>query len=82
MNIDMEEMEEVIDFAKKAARALKEDEKLSFVTTSGFNQGSLIALRCGLLDDNVVVAKLDDEFTPINFRRLARKIEGDDGGVG
>jgi len=82
MIIDIEEMETVIDFAKRAAAVFVQDERVSHVTTSGFDPGALVAFRSGLLDDSVAVAKLDESFTPIIFKGLARKTDQDDGGDG
>jgi hypothetical protein len=74
MTTAQEEIES-LDFAKRAANRFAKDKKLTTYTDSEISQGCLFAMRWGLCDDCVVVFRLDDSFTPINYQQLIKQVE-------
>lgn len=75
MMTTMKEQEELLAFAKKAARAFASNPKIVSYTNSGhLNPGELIAMRWGMGNDCVLVSKLDADFEPMNFQQLVKEI--------
>lgn len=68
----MEEMDEVKEFAKRAAKKFADNNHLSTYTDDVIEPGCLFAVRWGLGNNCVVVFRLDEDFEPINFQELIR----------
>ena len=66
-----EEEKEISDFAKQAARAFKHNSDLEYFGT--LKKGNLFAMRWGIMEDCVLVIKLDSDFEPVNFQNIVER---------
>ena len=73
--IDIDEEFEQLRFAEKAAKCFATDDKWFSYSDGEIVPGCLLALRGGVLDDCVIVLKLDRDHTPTNYARLVRKFK-------
>lgn len=69
----VEEDIEQQEFAKRAAKHFAENPQHSSYTDSEIGPGCLFALRWGIMEDCVVVMKLDDNHVPTNYQQLTRE---------
>lgn len=69
-HIFMSELQEEVDFVKRAAEAFKADSTLFTWTDEGPKKGCFMGLRWGADGDGVVVVKLDDSHVPTNYQRV------------
>ena len=75
--VRIDEINEEIAFAEKAAKYFAEHKEVSTYTESEIVAGCFFAVRWGLGDDCVVVIKLDDLHEPKNYANLVRKHQKD-----
>lgn len=73
--VEIDEINEELAFARMAAKRFAENKNISTVTESEIVPGCLLAIRWGLFDDCVVVVKLDENHIPTNYTNLVRKYE-------
>ena len=71
--VNLNEENEIIEFAKRSGKYLAENKEKTTCTDSEIKAGCLFALRFDLDDNCVVVFKLDENFEPINFRQLIKQ---------
>lgn len=64
-----------IAFAEKAAKMFAENKQITTYTESDIVPGCFFAVRWGMLDDCVVVLKLDENHEPTNYENLVKKYE-------
>lgn len=69
----VEEIEEELAFAKKAATAFAKDPILATWRDSDIKPGIFMALRWGIGQDCVVVVKLNEDHTPTNYQNLIKE---------
>ena len=62
---------ELLEFAKEAATHFAAESK--HWSYGELIPGSYLALRWGLGDDCVLVVKLDEDFTPVNYAQLVKQ---------
>ena len=70
----IEEEEEVIKFAIRAAKKFSKDPILVSYTDDKIKSGCLFALKWGLIEDCVLVFKLDDNFMPVKYHHLIKEV--------
>ena len=75
--VRVDELNEEIAFAEKAAKKFAENNELSTLTESEILPGCLFAVRWGLDNDCVVVLKIDECHEPKNYSNLVRKYQKD-----
>lgn len=68
--IKIDEMKKEIEFVEKAARVFSDNKDISTFTDGEIAPGCLFALRWGILEDCIVVFKLDSEHLPVNYVQL------------
>src|SRR3989304_310501 len=61
---------EQIEFVKKASQDLTEN--LHHNSFGELTPGSLLAMRWGLMDNCILVLKLDVQFTPVNYEEVIK----------
>jgi len=71
----MEEEDEVREFAERAASHFANHERCTSYTDANIEAGYLFALRFGLDEDCVIVFRLDENFEPINYQQLIKRIK-------
>jgi hypothetical protein len=64
---------EKIEFVKRAAKRFSENKELSSYTDSDIASGCWFAVRWGLLDDCVLVFKVDENFAPEIFGQVIER---------
>ena len=65
------DLKEEMEFAHRAAEVFAKDPQIATYTDDGgLTPGSYLAIRWGLGNDCVVVAKLDDYHQPTNYQQL------------
>ena len=75
VNIDQELAQ--IEFARAAAKNFAAHPEKSTFSKGALEPGCFLALRWGLGEDCVLVVKLDENHTPINYAQLIRTIAHD-----
>ena len=65
-----------MEFAKDAAKHFAENPSHS--SYGDIKPGSLIALRWGLVDDCVLVLKLNSEHIPVNYQQLIKTVPAEE----
>ena len=68
--VKVEEEMEQIRFAEQAARYFALHPECQSFSNVDIIPGCLLALRCGLGDDCVLVLKLDPHFEPTNYQNI------------
>ncbi len=63
----------IIEFAEVARDFFKKNTRCNSYTAGEIKAGCLFAMRFGLVDDCVLLFKLDDNFQPINFQNCIRR---------
>lgn len=61
-----------LSFARKAAKHFAEHPEHNTYAEDEIQQGCFLAIRWGLMDDCVVVVKLDESHVPTNYMELVR----------
>ena len=65
----LEEQYELLAFGQNAAKVMSEKPHVASYSYDGqIAPGKFVALRWGLQDDCVLVFKVDENFTPVNFQ--------------
>lgn len=67
-----------IDFVTRAAKRFAREPELKTYTDGDIEPGCLFAVRWGLGNDCVLVFKLDELFTPINYGQVIAELPQDD----
>jgi hypothetical protein len=71
----VEKENETREFAERAARLFKARPEMATYTDDGsLTPGALCAFRWGMGGDCVAVARLDEDFVPVNFAQLAKVV--------
>ena len=70
ITVKVEEEMERIRFADRAARYFSLHPECQSFSDIDLSPGCLLALRCGLGDDCVLVLKLDPHFEPTNYQNI------------
>lgn len=63
------------EFAKRAAAQFAANPRMTSFTDAEITPGALLAMRWGLMDDCVLVLKLDENHVPTNYAELVRQVE-------
>ena len=71
--VRMDDEDEAKAFAIRAAKEFEKNDKLCTYTDKPIEAGCLFAVRWGLLDNCVLVFKLDEEFEPTNYQGLIKQ---------
>lgn len=66
------EIDTEITFARKAAAHFAKHPEHTTYTGDDIKPGCLLAMRWGLMDDGVLVVKLDEGHVPTNYAELIR----------
>ena len=64
---------ERLAFAKLAAAAFSRDKNMA--TFGDISPGGFLALRWGMGNDCVLVVRLDENETPVNYQQLVRTVQ-------
>ena len=72
--VDLKEQEAMVEFAKKAAKDFKAHPEHTTYTLADITCGCFFAMRWGMLDDGVLVFKVDENFEPVNFAGLIKQV--------
>ena len=68
---NLNEQEQQLAFVKEAIDYFNSHEKI--YTYGSLEKGSLFAMRWGMMDDCVLLLKLDEEFTRINYQNCLER---------
>ena len=74
----LEEAEERVKFARRAAKCFAQDSKMFTFTDKEIEPGCLFAVRFGLGDDCVMVFRLDEECPVVNFQQIIRRYQSEE----
>lgn len=71
--IDINDDDEALEFAKRAAKSFAKNKQYYTFTDSEIETGCLFAIRFGFRDGCVVVFRLDEDFEPIEYQQLVTR---------
>jgi len=66
------EVDAELSFARQAAKYFAKEPKCFTYTAGEIEPGCFLAIRWGLMEDCVVVIKLDESHVPTNYMELVR----------
>jgi hypothetical protein len=76
--VKTEDINTELEFAKKAAEYFSKNIEISTFTDEDIKPGCFFAVRWGMLDDCVLVLKLDKYHEPTNYMSLIKEYQKDE----